>query len=403
MKLRELALRAASVAVTAALALCSLAPDLRAGTTGKLSGVVRDAKKQPLPGANIILVGVPLGAASDADGRYSILNVPAGTYTVKVNLIGYAATTVQNLAIPADRTTTLDVTLTESAVQLKEVVVSARRPVVELGLTSNIATVTRQEISKLPVQELDQIVDLQAGVVSGHFRGGRKGEVQYQVDGISVNNPYDNSSSVKLDRSVLEEVQVISGTFDAEYGQAMSGVVNAILKRGTPKFEWSGETFGGDYLYSGSKRPADYRVHPGASRHSSLQNYQLTLSGPTGLPKTLFLLSGRRGVTDSPLRGQRRLVVVDRSKRDSVIAVVPPEHEPIGYTREWLGLGKLSNRAIPGVELSYEAILNGIESRRDGSAEWDYRLDLDGLPKQHTLSVAHGLEWTHTLDPQTFY
>jgi len=403
MKLRELALRAASVAVTAALALCSLAPDLRAGTTGKLSGVVRDAKKQPLPGANIILVGVPLGAASDADGRYSILNVPAGTYTVKVNLIGYAATTVQNLAIPADRTTTLDVTLTESAVQLKEVVVSARRPVVDLGLTSNIATVTRQEISKLPVQELDQIVDLQAGVVSGHFRGGRKGEVQYQVDGISVNNPYDNSSSVRLDRSVLEEVQVISGTFDAEYGQAMSGVVNAVLKRGTSKFEWSGETFAGDYFYPGSKRPPDYRVHPGSSRHSSLQNYQLTLSGPTGLPKTLFLLSGRRGVTDSPLRGQRRLVVVDRSKRDSVIAVVPPEHEPIGYTREWLGLGKLSNRSIPGVELSYEAILNGIEARRDGSAEWDFRFDLDGLPKQHTFSATHGLEWTQTLDPQTFY
>src|SRR5919198_263717 len=135
MKSRELALRAASVAVTATLALCSLAPAPRAGTTGKLAGVVRDAKKQPLPGANVILVGVPLGAASDADGRYSILNVPAGTYTVK------------------------------------------------------------------------------------------------------------------LDRSVLEEVQVISGTFDAEYGQAMSGVVNAVLKRGTQKFEWSGETFGGDYFY----------------------------------------------------------------------------------------------------------------------------------------------------------
>src|SRR5206468_1781262 len=255
-----------------------------------------------------ILVGVPLGAASDPDGRYGILNVPAGTYLVKVSLIGYAATTVQNLAIPADRTTSLDVTLTESAVQLKEVVVSARRPVVELGLTSNIATVTRQEISKLPVQELDQIVDLQAGVVSGHFRGGRKGEVQYQVDGISVNNPYDNSSSVKLDRSVLEEVQVISGTFDAEYGQAMSGVVNAVLKRGTEKFESSGEMFGGDYLYPFSKRPVKYRSHPG-----NLQNYQLTLSGPTGQPQTLFLLSGRWGVTDSPLRGQRRFVDLDFS------------------------------------------------------------------------------------------
>src|SRR5262249_41646387 len=152
------------------------------------------------------------------------------------------------------------------------------------------------QISRLPVQDLQQIVDLQAGVVDGHFRGGRKGEVQYQVDGISVNNPYDNTSTVKLDRSVLEEVQVISGTFDAEYGQAMSGVVNAVLKRGTPTFQWSGEVFGGDYYYPGDKRPVDYQGHLG-----NLQNYQLTFSGPTGLSKTLFLLSGRRGVTNSPL------------------------------------------------------------------------------------------------------
>ena len=69
----------------ACVLVLALAGGARAGTTGKLAGVVRDAKKQPLPGANIILVGVPLGAASDPDGRYGILNVPAGTYSVKVS------------------------------------------------------------------------------------------------------------------------------------------------------------------------------------------------------------------------------------------------------------------------------------------------------------------------------
>jgi hypothetical protein len=111
---------------------------------------VHDNKKQPLEGANVILVGVPLGAITDATGHYTILNVPAGTYTVKVSYIGYAPTTVQNVAVSADKTTPLDVALSESAVQMKEVVVTAKRPVVELGLTSNVATVTRQEIDKLP-------------------------------------------------------------------------------------------------------------------------------------------------------------------------------------------------------------------------------------------------------------
>ena len=92
-------------------------------------------------------------------------------------------------------------------------------------------------------------MNLQAGVVEGHFRGGRLGEVQYQVDGVAVNNAFDNKSAFTIDRSILQEVQVISGTFDAEYGQAMSGVVNAVLRTGGEKFQWDGEAFAGGYYY----------------------------------------------------------------------------------------------------------------------------------------------------------
>jgi outer membrane receptor protein involved in Fe transport len=381
----------------AALAVCAPATPAFAGTVGKLTGIVMDAKKQPLAGANVILVGVRLGAATDLEGRYAILNVPAGTYSVKASLIGYAPTTVQNLAIPADRTTTQDVTLTESAVELKEVVVSAKRPVIELGLTSNVATVTRDQIATMPVQELNDIVQLQAGVVQSdgkdHFRGGREGEVQYQVDGISVNNPFNNTSSVKLDRSVLEEVQVITGTFDAEYGQAMSGVVNAVLRRGTEKFTWSGEAYSGDYFYPSSSRPVEYEFHAG-----SLQNYQLTLSGPTPLPRAVYLVSGRYGRTAGPYQGQTHILNEYPPTGPSSISVGATE--PIGFTDEWLGLGKLSFRLRPGMELSYGAVLNGIENRPD---DWNYHLILDGLPVQRTYSAVHGFEWTHTLDPRTFY
>ncbi|MGH3861870.1 TonB-dependent receptor [Actinokineospora sp.] len=357
---------------------------------------MRDGKKQPLAGANVALPEARLGTVTDNDGRYTIFNVPAGTYTLRVGLIGHATTVLTGVSIPADRTTAMDATLQESAVQLQEVVVSARRPVVELGLTSNVATVTRAEIATLPVQQLDDIVNLQAGVVDGHIRGGRRGEVQYQVDGLTVNNPFDNAASVRLDRSVLEEVQVISGTFDAEYGHAMSGVVNAVLRRGSDRFEWSGEVFNGDFIYPGSSRPAKDEFNPG-----TLQNYQLTASGPIGLPRTLFLVSGRYGVKNGYLEGQRRLVDIDRSDPDTVIYTgVRPEYLPVGYTREWLGLAKLTNRSIPNVELSYQAILNRIESRNEN---WDFRLNVDGLPKQRTRSAVHGFEWTHTLSPTSFY
>ena len=390
------AARGASVAAAATLALSLAIGMARGGTTGKLTGIVRDAKKQPLTSVNVALPEARLGAVTDAEGRYSIYNVPAGTYTLRISLIGYATTTLTGVAIPADRTTAMDVALQESAVQLQEVVVSARRPVIELGLTSNIATVTRAEIATLPVQQLEDIVNLQAGVVDGHIRGGRKDEVQYQVDGLTVNNPYDNASSVRLDRSVLEEVQVISGTFDAEYGNAMSGVVNAVLRRGSERFQWSGEVTGGDFVFPGSPRPARDAFRPG-----TIQNYQLTVSGPTGLPKTLFLASGRYGLKNSYLRGRRRFLDLQHVSAESVfVRLGPPGEIPLGFTREWLGLAKLTNRAIPGGELSYQAILNRIEERREN---WDFRLNVEGLTRPRTFSAVHGLEWTHTLRPTTFY
>src|SRR5262245_53526039 len=369
-----------SVAIPAALALSLAATAGHAGTPGKLSRVGRDAKKQPLAGANVALPDARLGAITEADGSYVIYNVPAGTHSLRVGLIGYATTTLTDVAIPADRTTTLDVTLQETAVQLQEVVVQAQRPVVELGLTSNVSTVTRKEITTLPVQQLEDIVNLQAGGVDGHIRGGRKDEVQYQVDGLSVNNPYNNASSIRLDRSVLEEVQVISGTFDAEYGQAMSGVVNSVLRRGSDRFQWSGEVYAGDYVFSSATRPTQ-----DLSNAAALQNYQLTFSGPAGLPKTVFLASGRYGVTDGYVQGLEKVADLQRPAPDSVIVYpVNPVATAIGYSHEWLGLAKLSNRSIPGVELSYQAILNGIESRDEN---WDWRYNVFGRPTKNTFSA----------------
>jgi outer membrane receptor protein involved in Fe transport len=397
----------ASVAVPAALALCLGAGSARAGTTGKLTGIVRDAKQQPLASVNVAVPEARLGTVTDAEGRYAIFNVPAGTYSLRVSLIGYATVTLTGVAIPADRTTTMDVTLQESAVQLQEVVVSAKRPVIELGLTSNVATVTRGEIAQLPVQKLDDIVNLQAGVVDGHIRGGRQSEVQYQVDGLTVNNPFDNASSVRLDRSVLEEVQVISGTFDAEYGNAMSGVVNAVLRRGTEQFQWSGEAVLGDFLFAaGDKRPERDALRPG-----TIRNYQLTVSGPTGFPNTIFLASGRYGWKASYMQGFPHLIETNYTRPfpyspapvDS-IALGPVSGilntTPVGYTEEWLGVAKLTQRPVQGIEVSYQAILNKIESKDE---DWNYRFNVDGLPKKRTFSAVHGLEWTHTLSPTTFY
>ena len=393
------ALRRASL-VGALLLSLFIVPGALAGTTGKLSGRVLDKKKQPLAGANVAIPGARLGAASDAEGRFVIIGIPAGTYEVKVNLLGYGPVVVQDVRVSADNTTALDVELAEAPLLMKEVVISAQRPVVDLKLTSTISTVSREDLKNLPVQELQDVVNLQAGVVDGHFRGGRLGEVQYQVDGVSVNNSYDNSSSLRIDRSLIEEVQVISGTFDAEYGQAMSGVVNAVLRRGTDQFHWDAEVLSGGYVYSADRRGVapEFREQ----RLAGTQNYQATLSGPAGYPKTFFLISGRRYVSDDYLSATRRFRPTDRS--DLANFTFRPtgdgEKVPLGYSREWSGVAKLTNRSLPNVELDYQGIFNLVNAQR---ANYAFRLDPDGMSKQRTFSVVHGLDWTHTLTKTCFY
>jgi outer membrane receptor protein involved in Fe transport len=370
-----------------------------AGTTGRIAGRVLDAKKQPLPGVTVAMIGVQLGALTDEQGQFTILNVPAGTYSVRAQLLGYRAITTTNVLVTSDESTRLDLVLEEAPVQLQEVVVSAKRPVVEVNRTSTVAIVPREEIQKLPVQELQDVVNLQAGVVDGHFRGGRQNEVQYQVDGLSTNNAYDNSNSVRVDRSLLEEVQVISGTFDAEYGQAMSGVVNAVLRRGGDKFQWDGEALLGGYYYSSESRGQEYQFDPVSQR-----NFQLTLSGPTGLPKTTFLANVNRHFTGDAYYSERRFTPAPVGDQSPAAKVAAPDGDgaknPLKQSQEWSGIVKLSTRHFTGKEFSYQALVNALDGH---DVAWVNHLVPDGAKRQRSLSIVHGLDFTHTLSPKQYY
>lgn len=382
----------------ASLALAVFALPVLAGTTGKLTGRVTDKGGQPLIGANIILLGARLGAASDANGMYTILNVPPGTYELKANLIGHRPVTVTAVAISSDRTTKVDVTLEDEAVGLAEVVVTAKRPVVESDLTSTKFVVRAEDIAKLPVQDLQDVVNLQAGVVDGHIRGGRSGEVQYQVNGLSTNNLYDNSAGVRLDRSILQEVQVISGTFDAEYGQALSGVVNAVLKSGTERFEWSVEGYMGDYSFPSNEE----RLITNSLRPLSIYQLQGSMSGPLAGKSTTFLLSLRNYHYDDYFRGESRFVPTDKGDFENKVFVGTGDGltTSLGYSHEWSGVAKVTNRSWQSVTASYEAIFNVIDSRR---ADFAWRLNPDGLATQGTTNLVHGIDWTQRLSPKSFY
>lgn len=406
----------------AVLALAAVAFVLTAATasaqTGKLSGRIVDGNGEPLIGATVLVVGTSYGAATDIDGYYNVLRIPPGTVDVRFSSIGFQTQTIEGIQISSNTTTELNVTLRDETVTGEEVIVTAEQPIVDVTQTSSISTIGRDEIAALPVQELGDVVNLQAGVVDGHFRGGRLGEVQFQVDGVSVNNPFNNTSTVTLDRSVLQEVQVISGTFDAEYGQALSGVVNAVLRTGDAgRYEASFEVFGGDYFspgndstltrtrIAGQEVVAQVPLRPYVSRidPTARMNFQASLSGPVPfVPSTTFLVNGQRFIDNGLLAGERRFVPTDSSnfETNEFNPTGDGEIVPLQYNRRWSYLAKVSNSSIPNVRLDYQII----GSVRDAlGANYAYRFNPDGLSTQNEISFVHGVGIQHSLSNNVFY
>jgi outer membrane receptor protein involved in Fe transport len=228
-----------------------------AGTTGKIAGRAFDAStKQPLPMVNIQIVGTTYGAATDVDGNYFIINVPIGTYSLHASIIGYATKTVSNVKVMLDMTTTIDFPLDATDVQMNEVVVVASRPPIQPDLTSTKHIVDADAINTLPVDDFREIVQLQAGVSGSHFRGGRFNEALFLVDGMAIKNAINSYSgtttagfATNLPELGISEIQVTTGGFEAEYGNAQSGIVNALtrdqnrlsakLRIRTSDFPWS--------------------------------------------------------------------------------------------------------------------------------------------------------------------
>jgi outer membrane receptor protein involved in Fe transport len=262
-----------------------------AGQTGKIAGRVTDAStNEPLMSANVMIKETSLGTITDLDGFYTINNIPPGEYSIIVSFIGYRKTTVSNVIVKIDLTTKIDVKLNSEAVQTGDVIVTAERPLVQKDLTSSSITVSGEELKHIPTENISQVVNIQAGVVGGHFRGGRSGEVAYLIDGVAVNDPYNGSMPMQIDNSVVREMEVISGTFNAEYGQAMSGIVNIVTSEGSSSYHGSISAYTGGYATSHT----DIFPNNGSLKNLGIKDIQGNLSGYVPFISNLnFFVTGR--------------------------------------------------------------------------------------------------------------
>jgi outer membrane receptor protein involved in Fe transport len=238
---------------------------LFAGETGKIAGKVLDKETgDPLAGANIQISGTLLGSAVNLDGEYFIINIPPGTYELRCTFVGYKEEVITTVRVFIDKTTRVDFQMSEQVLLGEAVVVTAYRPdEVEVDLTATRQTYDVSEIENLPgMSDVSDIIDLQADVDGSHFRGGRSGEASFLVGGATIVNPLTNQSTFDPMTIALEQVEVYTSGFSAEYGNAQSGVVNMVTKEGGSQWEtrlefsttnsydktWGGSVYSPDYL-----------------------------------------------------------------------------------------------------------------------------------------------------------
>ena len=207
-----------------------------AGTTGKIAGKVTDRETgEPLFGASVRVQGTTLGAATDIDGYYVILNVPPGTQTVISSMIGYTSITVEEVRVRIDETSPVNIQMVSTAIEAGSVVVVAQRNIIKQDVSTSVTAIQPNEISTLPVTSINDVIGLQAGVEEGLvIRGGASDQALIQLDGVTLRDPRNNMPISSIALSSIQEVSIEKGGFNAEYGQVQSGVINIVAKEGSP-------------------------------------------------------------------------------------------------------------------------------------------------------------------------
>jgi hypothetical protein len=375
-----------------------------AGTTGKIAGRITDAATgEPLIGATLLLEGTSLGNASDPDGNYFITNIPPGVYTLRAQSIGYNTETFQQVRVNIDLTTHIDIQLTSTSVNVKEVVVVAQRPLVQKDMTASTAVVDNSQIKALPITSFQDILNLQAGVVAGHFRGGRSGEVTYWIDGVPVTDAFDGSTVVDVNKNSIQEMQLVTGAFNAEYGKAMSGIVNIATKNGGDDLHGNLTAYSGGYVTGHSD------IFTGLQRVNPLNTNWLESSfdGPILKDRLFFYLDARYYYDEGNIYGVRKFNTRDISNTqapspsDWVIGQTGDgKSVPLAPYMEGYGQGKLTYKFSPNIELAYNFIL---DNSRGKDFDWNYKYNPDGELSNFKKGYLNTFTLTHTLSSTTFY
>jgi len=390
------------------LAVLSVIPQAFAAHKTLIKGRVVDKQTgEGLPGVNVIVPGTYKGAATDAEGRYQIIGLAPGDYDIKASMIGYTVQIKTGIHVLPTKPVVVNFELEPTVLALgQSIQVIGQKPLFDAELTASQQRLSAEEIKQKVVENVNDLVSDQLGVVVQdnkiYIRGGRADESLYVIDGQSIKDPLSGySNTLYINAAAIKELKVITGGFDAEYGQAMSGIIDVETKEGEDEFV-------------GSLSAKTDNLLSGLFKNYNTDIVQFNLGGPEPITRHLlkslglefpgkmtFFLSGYGHMTDTYLPGANKLYP---SK---------PAYQKFAQREEndWHMMGKLAWIPKPGKKLvlSYDRSLNINQGyflpRINDSRGYPYEYEkmLDHYNTYTKEAILTNLQWTHTLSPTTFY
>ena len=368
---------------------------LFAGITGKITGLITDKETgEPLIGCNVIIMDTDLGTASNESGEYFILNIPPGKYSIRFSMIGYESYVIEQVKISIDKTTRMNTSIGTTVIEGSEVVVTAERKLIQFDVTQSEARITADELDVMPVTEVRDVLRLQGGITQDaggglHMRGGRSSEISYMVDGIPMTDAYDGGISVQIENDNLQELQVISGTFNAEYGKALTGVINMVTKDGGDRFEGSVNTYSGDHTTTDP-------IYKNLSTFSPLNDHSISfnINGPI-IPKRLtFYSSARNNGSKGWLYGRQTFTMYGDTVKNNGL-----QYEAMNWYNSWSTQNKLTLKISPLTKLRLNTIFNsGVSQGYDHNRQ----MAQEGRKKNFNNGQFTGLSLSHSFTPKSF-
>lgn len=391
---------------------------------GRITGrVIDESNKEGLPSVNILVKGTYYGASTDFDGNFKIEHIKPGVYNIDITLLGYKSVQYSGIKIEEKQTVELNVKMSESVLSLgQEVVIIGEKRLFDVEETSSKRTMKSEDLTVSAVQNVQDVVGLQTGVVQSdneiHIRGSRGYENAYLVDGVSVQDVMGGSGfGLQISPEAIQEMEVITGGYNAEYGQATSGVVNITTKEGSDKYR-------GGVTYKTDKVNGTGSVH-----FFNSDIYEGNVSGPLPLltdilPGTVsFFANGSVNISDGYTRWQEEVIggkptgkyVLRRPNQlystiyggsDYAFRLANALSISTKVTWKPTSTEKLSyayNQSI-SIDQNTATIKTSLE-REEPTPGYQYEFQniLDSALTYTQRNIQHTLSWTQTLSPKTYY